>query len=279
MIEKLTKSRKKSGFTLIELLVVISIIAVLMAIMMPALRVARDQAQRRVCGSNLRQIGIATAVYVNDHNFFWHDYAAGSIHESNYPGDVNYFIRDASRFMNANMPPQWVNHGKLFSMGYLATAKAFYCPTDKNMKYEDYFEGDEPKSARSDIRGNYLARNFNMIKGNPLKYYSFWDKKSPKFQVNGNIAILSDRWTYGHLPVHSKKYLNALFGDGRVESYDDSSHYVVGLGIFKKQLEPGVAADFKSTYVEAMKEATERFGSVSRDLEWAAGWLFLDRAD
>jgi len=57
----------KRGFTLIELLVVISIIALLMAIIMPALHMARDMGRRASCGSNMRQVGIALMMYQTEH--------------------------------------------------------------------------------------------------------------------------------------------------------------------------------------------------------------------
>ena len=57
----------KKGFTLIELLVVISIVALLLAILMPSLLKARKQAQRVVCASNLRAWGFAIHYYVNDY--------------------------------------------------------------------------------------------------------------------------------------------------------------------------------------------------------------------
>ena len=47
---------KRTGFTLIELLVVIAIIAILMAVLMPALKRAREQGQRAACLSNLKAI-------------------------------------------------------------------------------------------------------------------------------------------------------------------------------------------------------------------------------
>jgi prepilin-type N-terminal cleavage/methylation domain-containing protein len=63
---------KKKAFTLVELLVVISIIAMLLAILLPSLQKARDNAKATVCKSNMKQISLATALYLenNNQNFF-----------------------------------------------------------------------------------------------------------------------------------------------------------------------------------------------------------------
>ena len=58
---------RSKAFTLIELLVVVSIVAMLIALLLPALQKARDEARAAVCGSNLRQLGIAFQAYANDH--------------------------------------------------------------------------------------------------------------------------------------------------------------------------------------------------------------------
>ncbi|MEM1210922.1 MAG: DUF1559 domain-containing protein [Planctomycetota bacterium] len=57
------------GFTLIELLVVISIIALLIGILLPVLTSARAAGRSANCLSNLRQVGIGTSIYANDHEY------------------------------------------------------------------------------------------------------------------------------------------------------------------------------------------------------------------
>jgi prepilin-type N-terminal cleavage/methylation domain-containing protein/prepilin-type processing-associated H-X9-DG protein len=62
-MKNISKSREHTGFTLIELLVVISIIALLMAVLMPALSKARKQGKRAACMSNIKQLLLGWTAY------------------------------------------------------------------------------------------------------------------------------------------------------------------------------------------------------------------------
>jgi len=72
MIKERRWTMKRNGFTLIELLVVMAIIAILAAMLLPALARAREQAVMSTCLSNLKQIGVAVHMYLNDYNEYWY---------------------------------------------------------------------------------------------------------------------------------------------------------------------------------------------------------------
>lgn len=85
------RAGRRTGFSLVELLVVIGVIAILIAMLMPALRMARESAQRTKCAAQLQQIGYAFQMYANSNKGWlpawsgWHTWPAGLPEDSDGP--------------------------------------------------------------------------------------------------------------------------------------------------------------------------------------------------
>ncbi len=112
-------TEKKKAFSLVELLVVISVIALLMAILMPALVAARSQAYAAVCKSNLRQLLIAGIGYATENDSFYVP-AASDMWDSSGGHHRWHGVRD-----NKDEP---FDPLKSPLVGYLAEGKVKECP-------------------------------------------------------------------------------------------------------------------------------------------------------
>lgn len=125
--------RKHSGFTLIELLVVVAIIAVLMAIMMPALSRARAQSAQVVCMSNLKQMYMVFTFYAEENNRDypkpwnnWQD-ASGNQRGYWYNKLMGHGMKSPTSEATLSANP-WILQDGVSNPNYLVSAKMLRCP-------------------------------------------------------------------------------------------------------------------------------------------------------
>jgi prepilin-type N-terminal cleavage/methylation domain-containing protein len=272
---RLGRRNSRNGFTLVELLVVIAIIAMLVGVLLPALTAARETAKRTLCASNLKQLGVGSAIYANERTYLPYNYVTGPLtgSVSTTKGYNNFLL---TYIINAtDLDPSWINQGLLYSLNYIKDPRVYYCPSQPKYKkydYETYFVGGvvRPEDQRKEllagepgmdaknsryIRGSYLARNYNpmvpvnIVHGTP-QITSEYEEAAKKMTFGRNYAFLADRWTYETGGVHNKQSYNVMHADVSVKAYSDKRQQVhrLGNGIIPPELDKRIFKDWADAW-------------------------------
>ena len=160
----------RRGFTLIELLVVIAIIAILAAILFPVFARAREKARQSNCLSNVKQMGLAANMYVQDYDEKW---MSG--------GDMNYGSTPWGTMTDVDSWHEW----PCMLLPYVKNAQIFQCPS--GVRDNDMNEG---------LQDNY-AWNYDGLVGQieanieyPSETFAFLDAHDEVI-VDGNTEDLA----------------------------------------------------------------------------------------
>jgi len=208
----------RSGFTLIELLVVLSVIALLIGILLPALVAARDAETKVACAANMRQIAAGIYMFAADHD---DELVRGP------ELDHGYLAPFGVLYSNTADSQVWVGEGEVFTGlgvlhdGYLEEPLALFCSGDDTTDPQS--ELDNIGAPHEDAYGSYLYRNLDQVNGGT--------RLSALGANDGGLpaeVLALDRQTQiqaipnAYRTNHHNTLSNLLFTDGHVELFDNS---------------------------------------------------------
>ena len=220
--------KSEHRFTLIELLVVIAIIAILAAILLPALNSARERGRAASCVNNLKQMGNYTMMYLNDTDY----YPAKSV---DYGG--HYWGRVMAIYGGVNL----VNTGNYKASDWPngATPEWFICPSDT----APMFTSDAKYAGKGGISyaiNQFISGGNNsiLVKGSQVTHASdtFMYLEAGSAGCTAVSYNSFNRIAYRHKPTKVGVYgvtakdaegaaVNIAFADGHVEFFDGPATY------------------------------------------------------
>lgn len=201
---------KQPGFTLIELLVVMSIIAMLIAILLPALNSAREAGRRVACASAMHQLGVGVGSYTVD-----------------YKGElppVTRVSRPFTTYFMRHLSSKPLNLDHLRQGGYVTTPQAFYCPTQNSRTSASLsLNGPDNDWDGNRLRSSFPARLLRRDDGSAMGTGTLgWHIRDYHQRVLYSDFLGVDGWNGGAivdgllLAPHESSGFNRLFGDGSV---------------------------------------------------------------
>jgi len=205
---------RKKAFTLIELLVVIAIIAILMAILMPALRLAKDQAYGVICVSNLRNLTRAWYLYQDDNDS---KLVNGHTPSGNFTKGIHGIEPPQDVAGNPTTPggnptreDEWrgIERGLLFP--YAKDLDVYRCPADRRRRggpgREALWRSYSIAGGMNGEDGDQSVKKYTDIK-NPANWYVFAEECDAREWNRGSwiMKITGNSWTDPLAVWHNKR--------------------------------------------------------------------------